>query len=607
MVAPVDRLFYDAFNASPIGIALEDLEGRPLFVNPALCSMLGFSDEEIRNKHCVEFSPPEDAEKDWALFQQLRAGSIDHYQIEKRYFRKNGPLLWGRLSISLLNNRPSPVVVAMVEDITDKKKVQDDLDWERRRSEESLRESEERLRLAVQAGRMFAYSWDAATDAIERSGESGRILGIQEKEAATGRAIWTMVHPDDKERLKAALAKLTVENPTLQITYRIVRPDGAVAWLERNSRAYFNERGSLKRIVGMIVDVTERKQAENKLREYERAIEGSGEIICVVDRDYRYLIANRQFLKYRKMTKDQVVGRFASEVVHKGLFEAVVKPKLDECFQGKAVRYEMKYEYPDLGERDLSISYFPIDGDTGVDRAACIIQDITDRKNAEKTLAAMTRKLIEAQEQERARIGRELHDDINQRLSLLAVEVEAAIKKFPNSKETRRLLAKFRKRISEVSSAVQSISHKLHSSQLEYLGLVATMRSFCKEFALRRTVEIDFKSDNMPKTVPYELSLCLFRILQEALQNAAKHSTVRRFKVELGYSANELHLIVSDRGTGFEVETTMNKGGLGLISMRERVRLVNGTISIESKPMGGTTIRVRVPFEAENSSQRIAV
>src|SRR5262249_14637455 len=119
------QLFRDVFNASPIGIAVETLEGQPLFVNPAFCSMLGFSEQELRSKHCVDFSPPEDAEKDWALFQQLRAGSIDHYQLEKRYFRRDGSLFWGRLSISRLKSRPSPLVMAMVEDITDKKQAEE--------------------------------------------------------------------------------------------------------------------------------------------------------------------------------------------------------------------------------------------------------------------------------------------------------------------------------------------------------------------------------------------------------------------------------------------------------------------------------------------------
>ena len=99
---PDTQLFRDVFNASPIGIAVENLDGQPLFVNPAFCSMLGFSEEELRGKHCVDFSPPEDAEKDWEFFQQLRAGVIDHYQLEKRYFRRDGSLVWGRLRISLL-------------------------------------------------------------------------------------------------------------------------------------------------------------------------------------------------------------------------------------------------------------------------------------------------------------------------------------------------------------------------------------------------------------------------------------------------------------------------------------------------------------------------
>jgi|SRR5581483_4360707 len=118
------QLLYDAFTASPIGIALENIEGQPFFVNPALCSMLGFSEEEMRTRHCVDFSPKEDAERDWTLFQQLRSGTIDHYQLEKRFFRRNGSLMWGRLSISLLNHT-SPIVIAMVEDITDKKIAQE--------------------------------------------------------------------------------------------------------------------------------------------------------------------------------------------------------------------------------------------------------------------------------------------------------------------------------------------------------------------------------------------------------------------------------------------------------------------------------------------------
>src|SRR3974390_647095 len=124
---PDFQLFHDVFNASPIGIAVEDLDGQPLFVNPAFCAFLGFSEEELRNKHCVDFSPPDDAKKDWALFQELRAGLRDQYQWEKRYVRRDGSFVWGSLSISLLNAHPSPLILAMVQDITEKKTAEEAL------------------------------------------------------------------------------------------------------------------------------------------------------------------------------------------------------------------------------------------------------------------------------------------------------------------------------------------------------------------------------------------------------------------------------------------------------------------------------------------------
>jgi signal transduction histidine kinase len=131
------------------------------------------------------------------------------------------------------------------------------------------------------------------------------------------------------------------------------------------------------------------------------------------------------------------------------------------------------------------------------------------------------------------------------------------------------------------------------------------MRSWCKEFAERQKMEIDFSSD-VPSALPLEIGLSLFRVLQEALHNVIKHSGVRRVEVQLREDSSEIHLIINDPGRGFDVEAASQGKGLGLTSMRERVRLVNGTISIQSKPMGGTTIHVRVPFRLEHSSERAA-
>src|ERR1700756_150092 len=174
------QFFHVVFNASPIGIAVENLEGEPLFVNPAFCAFLGFSEQELRSKHCVDFSPPEDAQKDWALFQQLRTGSIDHYQLEKRYFRRNGSLVWGNLSVSLLKGHSSPLILAMVEDITDKKRAE-----EARFRHAAIVESSEDAIASVTLDGVIT-SWNAGAQ---------RIFGYTESEAV-GKSVTILVPPE---------------------------------------------------------------------------------------------------------------------------------------------------------------------------------------------------------------------------------------------------------------------------------------------------------------------------------------------------------------------------------------------------------------------------
>jgi signal transduction histidine kinase len=227
--------------------------------------------------------------------------------------------------------------------------------------------------------------------------------------------------------------------------------------------------------------------------------------------------------------------------------------------------------------------------------------DITERKRAEEALSGMTRKLIEAQEQERARIGRELHDDINQRLAMLAVELEK-LQDDPSDLQSR--VQELRRAMAEISDDVQGLSHELHSSKLEYLGVVAGIKSWCKEFGERQKMEIQFSSD-VSSALPQEIGLTLLRVLQEALHNVIKHSGVRKVSVQLRQDSFEIHLVVSDRGRGFETDAALQGKGLGLTSMRERVRLVNGTIAIDSRPMGGTAIHVCVPVASEQRSELV--
>src|SRR6266403_2193771 len=733
---PESQLFHDVFNASPIGIAVENLEGQPLFVNPAFCSFLGFSEEELRNKHCVDFSPREDAEKDWALFQQLRAGVIDHYQLEKRYFQRDGSLVWGRLIISLLKNRPSPLVLAMVEDITDKKKAEearlrhaaviessDDaiasatldgiiVSWntgaqktygyteaeavgepinmlvppelpdeenkilgilraggriqqfetvrvtktgkrinvsltispikdssgrivgcsgiardisERKLAEEALRASEERLRLAQQAARIGTFDWNIRTGVNTWTPELEAVYGLPPGGfGRTQTAFENLVHPDDRAGvIKLVDAAMKSGQPT-KGEWRVVWADGSVHWIAGRWQVFTDASGEPSKMIGVNVDVTERKLAEEARLEVNRALEAQAALlqsreellkifvkhvpaaVAMLDRDMRYLHVSERWCADYSLDSSQILGRSHYEIFP-GLPERW-KQVHRRALAGETLRADEDRWDRESGTTWLRWEIRPWQNLDGLPGGILIFsEDITHRKHAEEALLGVSRKLIEAHEQERTRIGRDLHDDFVQRLALLAVELEGVQQDVPDSaSEVRTRIGTLQNETTRITNDVQLLSHELHSSKLDYLGIVAATKNFCKEFSERQKVEIDFQNHDLPPALPTELSLSLFRVLQEALRNATRHSGVKRFEVRLWGSTGEVHLTVSDLGAGFDIEGAMKSTGLGLTSMQERLRLAHGELTINSQTKGGTTIHARVPCDSSSDSARAA-
>ena len=212
-------------------------------------------------------------------------------------------------------------------------------------------------------------------------------------------------------------------------------------------------------------------------------------------------------------------------------------------------------------------------------------------------------RLMAAQEAERSLIASELHDDICQRLAVLAIELQQlnGVSGDDIARRTEELI----NRTVGISADVQALSHELHSTTLEYLGIVAAIRGFCVEFAAQhQDVTIDFASSGVPTHLPGDVSLCLFRILQEGLRNAVKHSGVRHIDVQLEGTAAAVVFTMTDAGRGFEPRTAKRSQGLGLPSMRERAKLVKGTLAVTSKPGAGTAITLRVPVKASGDRRR---
>jgi PAS domain S-box-containing protein len=231
--------------------------------------------------------------------------------------------------------------------------------------------------------------------------------------------------------------------------------------------------------------------------------------------------------------------------------------------------------------------------------------DVTERKRAEEILASVSRRLIDAQDQERARIARELHDDFGQRLAMLNNELEQLQQDpFDFPSKVRSRMRELQNDTSAIAAGVQSLSHELHSSRLELLGIAVAVRGFCREFGEKQNIQIDLQVRNIPGDVSPDISLCLFRVLQEALHNSVKHSGVRRFGVRLWGTSDEIHLTVKDSGAGFDREAARASRGIGLISMEERLKLVRGTLLIDSQLKRGTTVSARVPLGSGSDSRR---
>ena len=471
---------------------------------------------------------------------------------------------------------------------------------ERKRAEDAVRESEMWYRRIVETTNEGIWLLDAKFCTSYVNQQMAQMLGYEPKEMI-GRSVLDFYFPEDVERKKEVLSQRR-QGRREQIEERLRRKDGSELWVRIAATPVFRDDGEFDGSLAMESDITQRKRAEETLRQSEEKFRSvfrdAGVGMIIVSPEGRFLAANRTFCECLGYTEEELREKTVESVTFhedlpgfsRKLCEALTEGRAFQNFEKRCLHKSGRIVYTDssaslIRDAEGTPQYFVGE-----------VLDLTKRKQAEQALSDMTRKLVEAQELERARIARELHDDINQRLAVLGIEIDRLRGRNDLPRKAQGKLLELQKLTGDISSRVYALSHKLHSSTLDALGLARGMKGWCKEFGARRGMEINFNSNELPRLSP-DISLCLFRVVQEALQNAAKHSGAKGIEVQLTETAGEIRLVVGDTGKGFDIEAARRNGGLGLTSMQERVRLIGGTLEIDSKPLSGTTIRVCVPYK----------
>lgn len=639
------RLLYAAIVASSDdAIIAKTLDGVISAWNSGAERMFGYTEHEAIGQAITMIIPPDLHEEEYEILSRLRAGEpVDHYETVR--VTKAGEWINVSLTISPLRDPAGKIIGCskIARDITKAK-----------RAEAALRQSEQRLTREV-AGAKTLQS--ISTRLISESTPESlydQILGAAMELMASDAAClqmlaadntslrllaWTNFHPDCMsfwERVAAGAGSTC--GKALSDNQRVVVTDieacdfmaGTQEQLEYRRAGVRSVqstplRSRTGRLLGMLsthwrtshtptedhfrffdvlarqaADLIERTLAEEALRESEerfRLIANTAPVMIWMsgtDDEITYL--NQTWLDYAGQPSDAAVEKLRATVLHPDEAERC-REVYEKAFEQREP-FQLEHR---LRRQDGEYRWVVTGGVPRYNAAGSFVGyigtsvDITERKAAEATLASQ--KLIEAHEEEKTRIARELHDDISQRISLLGMHLGLLKQGLPASAlDLEQQIGEMHRQIGELASDIHGLSHGLHPAKLELLGLKAAVAGFCKELSDGHDVTIDVHFENIPGVLPPEISLCLYRVLQEALQNVLKHSVSRRAHVSLSGEINAVKLTVKDSGPGFDPHEAMRGRGLGLTTMKERLKVVGGQLSIHSEREHGTTIHAIAPL-----------
>jgi len=459
----------------------------------------------------------------------------------------------------------------------------------RRRAEEKLRTNEERYRSVV----------DTQTELICRFLPDSTLTFVNDaycrfwgktRDQLVGRKFIELIPESERGAVVERIGRISSGLDSHE--HQVMMSDGSIGWQHWINHAIATDRNGVVEFQGVGRDITDRRRAEEALGQAEARnsamLRAIPDLMFVVSGDGRFVDYHARDLKLLFVPPSVFIGKTIRDVMPPDLAQTFMEALEQAARSDDTVVVE--YELPLETNRHFEARVVR----AGTDRAVIIVRDVTEAWRASELNRDLAGRLIASQEDERHRIARELHDDVSQKIALLAIGIDQLAATLPAEQSRFRELSD---RAGEIATDIHDLSHELHPSKLQTLGLVDSLQLLCRDVARQGTVDVVFKRDIVPQDVEPNVALCLYRIAQEALHNVVRHSSARHAEVRLSGDAEYLVLQVSDSGVGFDAKRGRWEG-LGLASMRERAAFLKGQLAVHTFPGGGTRLGVRVPIVA---------
>jgi len=578
------------FENSPFGIGISDLDGNVLECNKAMEEITGYTLKELRRINLADTYV--NAEDRAFIYRALRQdGAVTDFPVKLK--RKGGAHYDALLSIALMRTGDKEVVHTVAQDIT-----------ERKRTEQALRESEERYRTLVeQAQEPISVIQDSKHVYVNPA--YCRLLGYAGPDELLGRPLEEIIAPPDREMVRERYEKrMAGEEAPSNYELRLLQKDGGVIWVE--VAVHMTPFEGRPAVEAASHDITRRKLADQALREsemrYRDLFEHSALPMSRASLSGKIIAVNARFAELTGYSRNELLYKMTiADLVPPELAGSVMATHWARRATGAPESYETVIVTKEGERRTVAITTRLI---PGTDEDIAVLQNITERKQAEQEMEtsrqqmrALSARVLSAQEKERTRISREIHDELAQALTALRFDLTSLRKRFAGREDAlAQKLTEMDDRISETISAVRRISTELRPGMLDDLGLVSAAEWYLNDFQERTKIKCDLKIQPKDFALDAERSTAVFRILQEALTNVIRHAKATEVLVSLIKEPDQLLFVVRDNGRGITVEQASSRKSLGLIGMRERARLWQGSVRIEGVMGKGTTVAVEIPL-----------